>query len=160
MSYVARHYQGVKGKPPCGNVERGQGLVRRQQCAIITGLTRWAEFARFTRSFERELTSVRLDRTKIKMRVRSARHKGLKALIESDDGKGIRAEQLKRVRNIIAALIHAENMDEVSGAPGWRIHQLVGDRAGGWSISVSGNWRITFDLDAGDISNLDLEDYH
>jgi proteic killer suppression protein len=81
------------------------------------------------------------------MRVRSARHKALKAIIELDDGRGIRADQLKRAPNIIAALIHAENMDQVIGPPGWRIHQLVGDRAGTWSISVSGNWRITFDLD-------------
>jgi proteic killer suppression protein len=51
-------------------------------------------------------------------------------------------------------------MAEVSGPPGWRIHQLTGDRAGTWSISVSGNWRITFRIEDGEISNLDLEDYH
>jgi toxin HigB-1 len=51
-------------------------------------------------------------------------------------------------------------MDEVIGPPAWRVHQLVGQRLGTWSVSVSGNWRITFDLDAGEISNLDLEDYH
>ncbi len=94
------------------------------------------------------------------MRIRSTRHKGLKALIEFDDARGIRPDQAKRIRNILAALIHAEGIDEVFGPPGWRIHQLVGDRAGTWSVSVSGNWRITFDLDAGEISNLDLEDYH
>jgi proteic killer suppression protein len=94
------------------------------------------------------------------MQIRSTRHKGLKALIEADDGKGIRSDQVKRVRNILAALMHAESIGEVSGPPGWRIHQLVGDRAGKWSISVSGNWRITFDLEAGAILNLDLEDYH
>ena len=50
-------------------------------------------------------------------------------------------------------------MEEVNGPPGWRIHQLSGDHAGTWSISVSGNWRITFTIDAGEIWNLDLEDY-
>jgi plasmid maintenance system killer protein len=25
---------------------------------------------------------------------------------------------------------------------------------------VSGNWRMTFDIEDGEISNLDLEDYH
>ncbi|WP_428663926.1 hypothetical protein [Reyranella sp.] len=29
-----------------------------------------------------------------------------------------------------------------------------------WSISVSGNWRITFRIENSEISNLDLEDYH
>jgi predicted ATPase len=35
-----------------------------------------------------------------------------------------------------------------------------GDRAGTWSISVSGNWRITFDVEDDEISSLNLEDYH
>jgi mRNA-degrading endonuclease YafQ of YafQ-DinJ toxin-antitoxin module len=43
---------------------------------------------------------------------------------------------------------------------GWRVHQLSGDRAGTWSIAVSGNWRITFDLKDQEICNLNLEDYH
>ena len=51
-------------------------------------------------------------------------------------------------------------MRGVKGPPGWRVHQLSGDRAGTWSLSVSGNWRITFDLKDGEIHNLDLEDYH
>jgi proteic killer suppression protein len=34
------------------------------------------------------------------------------------------------------------------------------DRAGTWSVPVSGNWRITFTLDSGEICNLNLEDYH
>jgi toxin HigB-1 len=59
-----------------------------------------------------------------------------------------------------AALHVAENMDVVSGPPGWRVHQLIGDRAGTWSISASGNWRITFRVEDGEISDLDLEDYH
>ena len=51
-------------------------------------------------------------------------------------------------------------MDGVEGPPGWRIHRLSGDRAGTWSISTSGNWRITFDIEDGAITNLNLEDYH
>jgi toxin HigB-1 len=94
------------------------------------------------------------------MRVRSVRHKGLKRLIEDDDDRGIRRDLTGRVRNILAALIAAEDMAGVQGPPGWRIHQLSGDRAGTWSLSVSGNWRVTFDLERGEIHNLDLEDYH
>lgn len=94
------------------------------------------------------------------MRFRSTRHKGLKALIENGDPKGVRPDQAKRITNILAALRYAASMDEIGGPPGWRVHQLTGDRAGTWSISVSGNWRITFDIEDGEISNLDLEDYH
>ena len=65
-----------------------------------------------------------------------------------------------RLRNILAALHVCDRMDELRGPPGWRLHQLAGDRAGTWSISVTGNWRLTFDVEQDEISNLDLEDYH
>jgi toxin HigB-1 len=94
------------------------------------------------------------------MKIQSVRHKGLKHFIEDNDDRGIRRDLVNRVRNVLTALIAAEDMDGVQGPPGWRIHQLSGDRAGTWSISVSGNWRITFNIEQGKIVNLDLEDYH
>ncbi|MGA9868250.1 MAG: type II toxin-antitoxin system RelE/ParE family toxin [Acetobacteraceae bacterium] len=94
------------------------------------------------------------------MRIRSVRHRGMRRFIEDNDSRGIRRDLETRIRNVLAALIAARNMAGVDGPPGWRIHQLTGDRAGTWSISASGNWRITFDLDQGEICNLDLEDYH
>ena len=94
------------------------------------------------------------------MKIQSVHHKGLKHFIEDNDDRGIRRDLVNRVRNVLTALIAAEDMDGVQGPPGWRIHQLSGDRAGTWSISVSGNWRITFNIEQGKIVNLDLEDYH
>ena len=67
---------------------------------------------------------------------------------------------MSRIRRILTVLVSAENVERLEGPPGWRIHQLTGDRAGTWSLSVSGNWRITFDLVTDEICNLDLEDYH
>jgi len=84
----------------------------------------------------------------------------LRRFIEDDDTRGLRADFVNRVRNILAVLISARDIGGVEGPPGWRIHQLAGDRAGTWSISVSGNWRITFRIEAGEIEDLDLEDYH
>jgi toxin HigB-1 len=94
------------------------------------------------------------------MQIHSVRHKGLKRFLEDDDDRGIRRDLVGRVRNVLTVLIAAEDIDGVRGPPGWRIHPLSGDRAGTWSISVSGNWRITFDIDQGKIVNLDLEGYH
>ena len=31
---------------------------------------------------------------------------------------------------------------------------------GRWSISVSGNWRLTFEFEDGNVIILDYEDYH
>ena len=94
------------------------------------------------------------------MRVRSVRHKGLKRLIEDDDERGIRPDLVNRVRRILTALLSAQGIDGLGGPPGWRIHQLTGDRAGTWSISVSGNWRITFRVEGEAVTDLNLEDYH
>ena len=44
--------------------------------------------------------------------------------------------------------------------PGWGLHQLKGDRKGTWSVTVSGNWRLTFRFADGDACDLSLEDYH
>jgi proteic killer suppression protein len=73
---------------------------------------------------------------------------------------GIRRDLVERVRKILAVLIVAQDMNAVQGPPGWRVHQLSGDRAGTWSVSVSGNWRITFEVVDDAIERLDLEDYH
>jgi proteic killer suppression protein len=94
------------------------------------------------------------------MQIRSIQHRGLLRLVEDDDSRELRADLVRRLRNIIAALIAAADMGAISGPPGWRVHQLKGNRAGTWSISVSGNWRLTFDIRETEIYSLNLEDYH
>jgi len=94
------------------------------------------------------------------MKIRSVRHRGLKRLTEDNDDREIGRDLVGRVRNILAVLIAAQDINGVQGPPGWRIHQLSGDRARTWSISVSGYWRVTFDLEDEEIYNLNLEDYH
>nr|WP_245433627.1 type II toxin-antitoxin system RelE/ParE family toxin [Methylocystis hirsuta] len=84
----------------------------------------------------------------------------MKRFIEDDGDREIRRDLVNRVRRILTVLIAAPDITGVEGPPGWRIHQLTGDRAETWSISVSGNWRITFTLEDGEIANLNLEDYH
>ena len=94
------------------------------------------------------------------MKIRSVQHRGLRRLIEENDTRELRPDLVKRTRNILTALLAAVNVEGVAGPPGWRIHQLTGDRMGTWSISLSGNWRITFEVDGAEIRNLNLEDYH
>jgi proteic killer suppression protein len=84
----------------------------------------------------------------------------LRRLIEADDGRELRPDLVNRVRRVLTVLIAAPDIVAVQGPPGWRVHQLSGDRAGTWSISVSGNWRITFTVEEGEVRDLNLEDYH
>jgi proteic killer suppression protein len=87
------------------------------------------------------------------------RHTGSRRFIEDEDDLGLRVDLVDRVDKNLSILIIAPNMRGVQGPPGWRIHQLSGDRAGIWSISVTGNWRITFEVEDDEILRLDLEDY-
>jgi plasmid maintenance system killer protein len=41
-----------------------------------------------------------------------------------------------------------------------RATRLKGDRDGVWSIWITGNYRLTFEIDGEDATNVDLEDYH
>jgi len=41
-----------------------------------------------------------------------------------------------------------------------RLHPMSGDMIGRYSIRVTGNWRITFRFENGDVYDVNLEDYH
>ena len=44
--------------------------------------------------------------------------------------------------------------------PGWNLHSLHGNLSGHWSVSVNGNWRITFTFEGVDVVLVDYQDYH
>jgi proteic killer suppression protein len=44
--------------------------------------------------------------------------------------------------------------------PGYNLHQLKEQRKDCWSITVNGNWRMTFIFDDGDAYIVNYEDYH
>jgi proteic killer suppression protein len=44
--------------------------------------------------------------------------------------------------------------------PGYRLHQLRGDRKGEWAVWISGNWRLVFVFEDTNASDVDLVDYH
>ena len=96
------------------------------------------------------------------MIVRSFRHRGLRQLYETDSPRLLKQDLADRVRGILAALAMAETMEGFirDAAPGWRVHRLSGARRNEWSVSVSGNWRITFEERNGAIERVNLEDYH
>ena len=96
------------------------------------------------------------------MIIQSVRHRGLRRLIEEDDSRYLESRLAGRVRRILTLLILAEDVNEfIANAPsGWRVHRLSGNRKDQWSVSVSGNWRITFREQGSYVTQLNLEDYH
>jgi proteic killer suppression protein len=94
------------------------------------------------------------------MAIQSFRHKGLKRLFDEDDARGIQANFVGKLRDMLAAIDAASTVEEIALFPGWRLHRLKGDLAGHWSLTVSGNWRVVFRFESGDAFDLDLVDYH
>ena len=91
--------------------------------------------------------------------IRSFRHRGLRRLYERDDPSRLAADQLGRITLALADLDAAGKPSDLD-LPGYRLHSLRGDRRGLWSISITGNWRITFRFEDGDVYDFDLVDYH
>ena len=91
--------------------------------------------------------------------IKSFRHKGLRRFFETSKKSGIQANQTGRLRLQLAALDTAHSIDDMD-IPGYRLHPLKGRMKGRWSISVSGNWRLTFKIEDGNVHVLDYEDYH
>ena len=83
---------------------------------------------------------------------------GLKKMFEGN-ARRIAANLRLRVALALSALEAAESPLELN-VPGYRLHQLKGDQKGTWSITISGNWRITFRFDEGNAHDVDLIDYH
>jgi proteic killer suppression protein len=91
--------------------------------------------------------------------IKSFRHKGLRAFCETGNKRGISpglAARIGRRLDVLNAALQPGDID----VHGFDLHRLKGERKDEWSISVSGNWRITFRFAKGDVFDLDLEDYH
>jgi proteic killer suppression protein len=54
----------------------------------------------------------------------------------------------------------AATRPEDMNRPGWGWHALKGSLSGHWSVSVNGNWRLTFAFENGDAILVDYRDYH
>ena len=96
------------------------------------------------------------------MRLLKFRHKGLFQLYAEDSPRGISASKAGKLRRVLTALETAENIQEVGVYPGWNLHPLKGDKKGYWSLSITGNFRVTFyyDHNTNTATDIELLDYH
>jgi proteic killer suppression protein len=95
------------------------------------------------------------------MEIESIRHKSLEAFFTQGKAKGLPGSLVARIGKMLAFIAAAAEMDELDIPPNYGLHELKGDRAGEWAMTVSRNWRMTFSLTKNDaLIDLDLEDYH
>jgi proteic killer suppression protein len=91
--------------------------------------------------------------------IRSFRSKGLQRFAEKGDASKLSVQNADRTTRILVRLDSAAEPADMN-VPGLRFHSLTGAQKGRYSVTVTGNWRITFGWDGEDAIDVDLEDYH
>lgn len=91
--------------------------------------------------------------------IKSFLHKGLKAFFETGKKAGIQPHHAPRLGRQLARLDIAKEAADMN-VPGWGLHQLTGNLVGHYSVTVNGNWRMTFKFEGDDAVLVDYQDYH
>jgi len=91
--------------------------------------------------------------------IKSFRHKGVELFFRTGSKAKIQAAHDERLRKQLFALDNARSAKDMN-APGWRLHPLHGELEDHWSVTVSGNWRLTFAFEGEDAVLVDYQDYH
>ncbi len=91
--------------------------------------------------------------------IRSIRHRGLKRFYEDADPRGLIAEHVVKLRDILVRLDAAHAALDMD-LPGFHLHPLKGEMKGFWSVTVRANWRVIFRFTDHDVVDVDYLDYH
>lgn len=91
--------------------------------------------------------------------IKSFKHKGLERFFHDDDQSHINPQHAARIARILDRLDASLGPQDMN-LPGYKLHELSGKEKGVWAVSVSGNWRITFEFDGADAVRVDYRDYH
>lgn len=91
--------------------------------------------------------------------IKSFKHKGLEKFFHTGSKAGIQAAHAAKLNILLTALDAAKTVEHMN-MPAWRLHQLSGSLKDHWSITVNGNWRLTFRFENGDAEVVDYQDYH
>jgi proteic killer suppression protein len=89
----------------------------------------------------------------------SFRHKGLERFYVDGSRKGIQPDHTQKISRILDRLDASISPADMN-LPGYRLHALKGKEAGRWSVTINGNWRITFEFEGRNAILVDYLDYH
>jgi len=81
--------------------------------------------------------------------IKSFKHKGLEKFFFTGSTKGIKADHSSWLSRLLDRLNAASDIKDMN-YPGSNLHELKGEKAGQFSVKVSGNCRVFFEFKDGD----------
>lgn len=93
--------------------------------------------------------------------IRSFRDSALKRFWNTGKAKGLGADELEDIKDILTALAAASVPKDLD-LPGLDFHELKGNRKGTYAVTIRArpNFRITWKWESGSAVQVDREDYH
>ena len=91
--------------------------------------------------------------------IKTFRHKGLQAFFTTGSLAGIQPHHAARLKRQLVRLDLAKQANDMN-VPGWDLHSLSGSLSDHYSVTVNGNWRMTFTFEGEDAVLVDYQDYH
>ena len=92
------------------------------------------------------------------MAIQTFKDKGLEELFVNGRTRRIGNRAHRKIIELMDIIYSAADLRDLQGIGAF--HPLTGNRKGQYSMTVTGNWRITFKFSNGDAADLDYEDYH
>jgi proteic killer suppression protein len=135
-----------------------QNIEGFDQSPVFQNAPQYVAFACVSLCDTRHLLYVSLSDT-LRTVIKSFRHDGLERFFRKGSKAGIQPNHAKKLK------LQLLRLDGATGAldmnlPGWDWHSLKNDLDGHSSVSVNGNWRLTFTFEGTDAILVDYQDYH
>lgn len=91
--------------------------------------------------------------------IKNFRHRGIEQFFLKGSKAGIQPHHAAKLARLLTQLDRSKVPEDMN-VPGWRLHPLVGDLNGHWSVWVNGHWRLTFAFESENAVLVDYQDYH
>ena len=92
--------------------------------------------------------------------IESFDHKGLQELFEKGKTSKLPQERLRKISMVLTVLHAAQDLKDLN-VPAFRFHKLKRPPLNGYySVDISGNYRIIFWFENGNVSKVDYLDTH
>ena len=92
--------------------------------------------------------------------IRTWRNSATRRFAEEGKSSKFRGLEAQAAIELLAALVAATSLNDLSPLKSVGLHKLKGDRQGQWAMTVNGPWRICFEFRRGDAFQVEIVDYH